>query len=199
MKLKTVILTIGIVGAGFLFTGCSSKGGYTFELKQDVMKCSNHFNRNKIDSSVCELAKDNNLMVVVGIGDASMLTTGAFNNSTAAAIQVAAEATLKREHNYFAIVLPEQISNFKGSMINTPEEFFKKCEIDLGNVFSFNKSPCRIQYVSGSPRNGRMIISTYLEQPNDTLTFNAKEVLEYLHTEKKYQPDTALKYYNVQN
>jgi hypothetical protein len=24
-------------------------------------------------------------------------------------------------------------------------------------------------------------------------------VLEYLHTEKKYQPDTALKYYNVQN
>lgn len=199
MKFKTVVLTIGIAATGFLFTGCSAKGGSSLEMKQDVTKCVNHFNNNKIDSSVCELAKDNNLMVVIAVGDLSMFTISAFNNSTAAAIQVASEATLKRGHNYFSIILPKTISNFEGSMVNTPEEYFKRCETTIKNVVTFNNSPCRVQFVSGSPRLARMVIATYEQQPNDTLTFNAKEVLDYLIKEKKYQPDTALKFYNIQN
>ena len=197
MKLKTVILTISIVATGFLFTGCSNKqAGIALEMNTDKDKCEVFFKRHSRDISICEIGAKENLINIDGIGAYSMATISNYNNSTAAGLQVAAEVTLRRNHNYFAIAHPKSISSFNGALVNTAEEYFKQCETNLARSLVFNLDPCGIHY---SPRVANMTIVTYKEQPNDVLTFNANDVLNYLHKEKRFDQESSLGIYKIMN
>lgn len=195
MKLKTVMLTVGIVGAGFLFTGCSSKQGSALAIKSGKERCVDFFKKHSRDTSVCEMSDKENLIEINGVGAYSMATISNYNNSTAAGLQVAAETTLRRNHTYFAIAYPNSISSFNGALVNTAEEYLKQCETNLARSL-FNLDPCGIHL---RPRVVAMTIVTYKEQPNDVLTFNANDVLNYLHQEKRFDNESSLGVYKIMN
>jgi len=189
MKKMILILTVAM-GAMF-FTGCSQKGSGV-ELNNNKKTCQVKFKKFLRDDSVCELAEDNNLILVTATGEYSMATQSSFNNSTIAGLQVASELTLKKKDNYFAIAHPSTLSSFQGSLINTPQEYIKKCEINIGNMLTFNQDPCRLHPQNSKPRVVRLAITTYKEQPINVLTFNAKETLTYLKENDLFDPNVSL-------
>jgi len=190
MKLKTVILTVGIVGAGFLFTGCSSKQGAILSMNEDEKSCIDFLTKKNLSQNVCSLVKDNKVEFITGVGDNSMFTHTKYNNSSSAVMQMAAQYTLDKKHSFFAIAYPDKMSNFGGSLINTPEEFFKKCDIHAGNVLAFNFDPCGVHY---NKRVGQIAIVTYSVQPNNVLTFDANYIMKYLKSNNRYSEDLKLK------
>lgn len=178
----------------FIFTGCGARHGLAFKLSKDVEKCTKVANKYMRTNSFCKLTPDHDLIHVNGRGEASSFTVLAYNYSTAAGLQVAAETTLKKNHKYFAFVYPQEISNIYGSLINTPEEYLKKCDINSGNVFSFNLDPCNIHY---RPRVANVVIITYKERPEETLTYDAEEVIKYLKKEDRFDSESSLKEYSL--
>lgn len=178
----------------FIFTGCGSKQGMAFNVTKDIEKCTTFANKYRNSNSFCNLTAEYDLIHITGVGESSMFTIPNYNNSTAAAIQVAAETTLKKKHNYFSIAYPEKLSNFQGSLTNTPEGYFKECDIDTTNVFSFNNDPCGFHY---SPRVVYLAIETYLERPENVLTYDANEVLNYLKKEKRFDSESSLGKYKL--
>lgn len=192
--MKKLLLSILSLGFIFLFTGCGARNGYAFKMTKDLDKCIAHSNKYKENSAFCALTPDHDLINIEGIGDNSSFTIPQYNNSTAAGLQVAAEATLQKKHNYFAIAYPPKLSNFHGSLINTPEGYFEACNINTGNVFSFNVDPCNFHY---RPRVANIVIETYKERPEDVLTYDANEILEYLKKEDLFDPESSLKEHNL--
>ncbi len=193
---RTIFTTIVIIGASVLFTGCGSYTGGALELNHNKKTCQITFNKFLKDTSACELAEKNDLVVVDGRGDSSMLTHVMYNKSTAAVLQVASEITIKKKDNFFAIAHPTLLSNFQGSLINTPQSYLEKCEINAGNVLTFNADPCNLH--PRKKREATLAIVTYKEQPNDVLTFNAKEVLNYLKEKNLFDPNSSLKKHRIE-
>lgn len=192
--MKKLLLSILSLGFIFLFTGCGSKHGYAFKMTKNIEQCTTHSNKYKTSSAFCALVSDHNLINITGTGENSSFTIPQYNNSTAAGLQVAAEATLQKKHNYFAIAYPPKLSNFHGSLINTPEGYFEECKINTGNVLSFNIDPCEFHY---RPRVVYLGIETYQDRPEDVLTYDANEVLEYLKKEDLFDPESSLKEHNL--
>lgn len=172
-----------------LLSGCGSRYGQAFKITKDVKVCTNHANKHMKDSSFCELTINNELINVYGRGDSSMFTITRYNLSTAAGLQVASQTTIQRDHKYFAIAYPPQVSNFHGSLLNTPEDFFKKCDIGASNVVGFNLDPCNIHY---HPGGTNLVIVTYSERPENVLTYDAKEVLNYLMKKERFDKKSSV-------
>lgn len=193
MKNRLLLITLPILLV-FLFTGCGSKQGYAFNVTKDIKKCNSFAKKYRSSDSFCNLTAEYDLIHITGVGESSMFTIPQYNNSTAAAIQVAAETTLKKKHNFFSIAYPERLSNFHGSLTNTAKGYFKECDIDTKNVLSFNTDPCRFH---SKPRVVHLAIETYLERPENVLTYDAKEVLQYLKEEGRYDPESSLGKYKL--
>jgi hypothetical protein len=137
----------------------------------------------KIDHPKCQDNTKDTDYVVTGRGDSSMVTHIGINNSAKAVLQVAAKGTIDAGKSYFAISYPSVISNVDGAMINTAKEFLEKCEINLLNI-TYDKSPCKIMRNS---RESLMMIRMYDERPNDFLTYDAQEVMDYLTSTENLQ------------
>ena len=117
----------------------------------------------------------------------------------AVTLQIAAEQTLKKGNKYFAFVFPEQISNVDGSLINTPEEFFKKCNSHFGYLkrvatlgFYRPTGICGINNDDGGIL-GKFGIIMFKKKPKDILVYDAKYVLDYLKKHDLYDDDKKLK------
>ena len=141
-----------------------------------------------IDKSACETIIKSNKEDIYLIDGISKLSDFGFrhtahNNVLAATIQAAAETTLIKGKKYFAILSPSQMSNSNGVLINTPQEYFKKCEVSLTDILTFQSKGCNL-----IPRrnNGIMTIKIFDEKPNDILVYDAKEVVKYLKDNDKY-------------
>jgi len=100
--------------------------------------------------------------------------------------------------NYLVVLIayPTLLSNFQGSLINTPEAYLKKCEISAGNVLTFNADPCDLH--PRKKREATLLIATYKEQPSNVLTFNAKETLTYLKDNNLFDPNSSLKKHRIE-
>jgi hypothetical protein len=195
MKLKSVISIFGIIVAGFLFTGCGSYNAFSLVVnnKTDCQRFSNKYTKN-VD--FCEAADKQELINIVSDGPKSMFTISMFNGTTRAALQTAAESTILKKDNYFAFIYPSFVSNFGGSLMNTPEEFLKTCEINALNVLSFNNSPCGLHI---KPRSSYVSIATFKEQPYNVTSYHAKSVLQYLKENDLHNPESSplkLRVYN---
>jgi hypothetical protein len=132
-------------------------------------------------------------------GDNSLTWDGKSEKLNAVTLQIAAEQTLDRGFKYFAFVYPKQISNVDGSLINTPEEFFKKCNSHFGYLkrvatlgFYSPTGKCGINTDDGG-LIGRFAIIMYKKKPKDILVYDAKYVLDYLKKHGLYDNDKKLK------
>jgi len=175
--LKKVSL-FGLAVAAILFSGCATK--YSLVLPADEKLCK----KAGIQNQKCfNNAKDTDF-IVLGRGDVSLAATHTnINNATKAVLQIAAKSTLDAGKAYFAISHPSIISNVDGAMINTPQEFLEKCEISMLNIM-YNKSPCNIMQ---NNRESLIMIRMYKERPNEFLTFDAQEVVDYLTSTENLQ------------
>jgi len=174
MKIKSYI--IGVASIGLLLSGCGSKAGAVLPANQkscQILKYQNEYCQNNQD-----------VYVIEGLGDPSIITHINLNNSTIAALQIAAKTTLDKEKRFFSIIEPNILSNTNGSMINNAQEYFKKCEIGLDGAF-INRDPCSLHIRNA--RTGIMMIKVFDKQPSDTLTYDAQEVMDYLKQSDKLQ------------
>lgn len=99
--------------------------------------------------------------------------------STIDALQVAADATLSQNKSYFYIVKPDDISNEKGSMMNTAKEYIEKCTPSSGlmlNVGGAGLHKCGVAYNT----KAMLVIKIVDSQTNEIITYNAKDVVDYL-------------------
>lgn len=184
------LFLLSLVIGSFFFTGCAERYGQVFVMdNRNTESCTAHMTKKKLSTEICTHVNNNRVEIIGGIGEDSMLTHAKYNNSTAAALQMVAQYTIDRKHKFFTIVSPSIISNFNGSLINTPKEFFEKCDINVGSVLAFQVDPCQLHQFN--KRFAEMGVITYEEQPFDVLAFNAIEVMEYLKNEGRY--DEALK------
>lgn len=174
--MRTKFYVIGVLSIGLFFSGCGSKAGSVLPANEKLCQIV------KYKNDYCQNNQD--VYVVEGLGDANIITHMNLNNSTRAVLQIAAKTTLDKGKKYFAIIEPSLLSNSGASMINTAQEYLKKCEIGLDGSF-FNGDPCSLHI--RSPRIGIMMIKIFEEQPSEILTFNAKEVMDYLKESDKLQ------------
>ncbi|RXJ79042.1 hypothetical protein [Arcobacter sp. F2176] len=189
---KLSLIAILPIFAIFMLTGCGSAHSNGISIPNTNEYCM----KNKyIDKSACETIVNSNVEDIYLIDGISKLSAYGFkhkshNNVLAATIQAAAETTLLKDKKYFAILSPAAMSNLNGVLINTPEEYFKKCEITMGDVLTFQTNKCGL-----IPRNnnGIMTIKVFSERPHDILVYDANEVIKYLKTNGKYDEDGKVK------
>ena len=132
-------------------------------------------------------------VVIHGIGKGSTwgFRHNEYNIGTFAALQVAAEATLLKKHNYFSIIGPATLSNHAGSSVNTAEEFVKQCKVGmLDTMADINSDPCDIH--KKGRVSAQLVIKTYENQPLDVLTYDARAVLEYLRKEELFDEKASV-------
>jgi len=186
---KTILRTSVLIGlSSVLFSGCTvlSKATLvTTKTKGWKALCTT---RLKKPENVCNVKRD---LIVIKAGSnlsSYSLTHLDFTNSTVAALQAAAEATLKQNKNYFAIIEPSTISNLNGVLSNTAKEYIEKCETTLKKVLIHDLDPCGL-HPHNNRRWGIMTITTYKEQPADIMTYNANDVLAYLKSKELYDDE----------
>lgn len=187
MKQIVKYLLIGLVGTFFL-TGCSSKyNAKAVKLTYNDDDCEFFHKKTKeildISPNTCEFSKDNDMIGLIAIGDSSSFTATAYNNSTFALLQAASEATIKDKHTHFAFVYPETISNMHGALESTAEEFQKKCEIGIDDLFTFSKDPCKI-HIGPTLTYGE--IAVYDNEQEHVITYDAQKVLAYIKKNDLY-------------
>ena len=102
-------------------------------------------------------------------------------------LQNAADLTLNEGYSYFAINRPLELSNIDGNMINTAKEFIEKCTPPEGQVFDIGNARCGL---NGSTVTAGIMIVAFKEAPKSTLTYNAKEVVNYLKQNELYRDDS---------
>lgn len=186
---KTILATSLALGASVFFTGC----GYNstaVDLNHNPEICEKVLGKFSKDTSVCDLVANNEVIGFDARGDSSMLTHISYNNSTRAAIQVASDFTDDTGYKYFAFAHPAPISNFKGSLINNTKDYLDKCEINAGNVLTFNTDPCKLH--PRIKREATVAIVRYKERPSNVLVYDANEVLSYLEEKGLYDPGSSI-------
>lgn len=169
-----------------LLTGCASKEGAALEMTNNEYKCIDVLSNRNADMSLCELVGQNNIIFLAPTNDSIKYMHNMYNNANATALQMAAEYTIKKGDKYFAIAYPSGLSNFSGSFIDTPQEYFNRCNIGIGKFLMFNTDPCEIH---SNVDLGQLGIVTYREKPGNVLTYNANDVIKYLKKESAYTKD----------
>jgi len=101
-------------------------------------------------------------------------------------LQNAANLTLNEGYKYFSINRPIQISNFDGSLVNTAEDFIQKCTPPEGQIFDVGNGRCGF---NGSTVTEGMMIVVFKEVPKTVLSYDAKNVVEYLKAKEMYRED----------
>jgi len=176
-KITTMVLSTIV---GLIFSGCAAKfvkqaTDYSADYNRPVYK------------------------YYIATGDNSMTYDARSEKLNATTLQIAAEQTLNKGYKYFAFVFPKQISNVDGSLINTPEEFFKKCNSSFGylkrvaTLGAYNPyRKCGIN-TDGGGITGKFGIIMFKKRPKDILVYDAKYVLDYLKKHNLYDDDIKLK------
>lgn len=175
---KTAAISLMTI-AGLMFSGCAAK------FVEQATDYSATYNR--------PIYK-----YYIASGDNSMTYDAESKKLNATVLQVAAEQTLKKGYKYFAFVFPKQISNVDGSLINTPEEFFKKCDSNFGYFkkvatlgFYNPYGKCGIN-TDGGGITGKFGIIMFKKKPENILVYDAKYVIEYLKKHNLYDNDSRL-------
>lgn len=155
---RTMILTT----AALAFSGCASKPIVAFN-------------------------PNNKSEVLVSIHNGSGSPSWGANERNAAsnALQVAAEATLKEGKNYFYIIKPDEISNIKGSMMNTGKEYIQKClpsNATMLNVGGLGLHKCGVSYNTMA----RLTIGMSDKPMENIMSYDAREVIASLKAEGLY-------------
>lgn len=177
-----------------LLMGCASKEGAALEMTNNEDKCIDVLSNRNADMSLCELVGEHNIIFLSQTEDSIKYIHTMYNNSNAAALQMAAEYTLKKGDKYFAIAYPSGLSNFSGSFIDTPQEYFSRCNIGIGKFLLFNTDPCEIH---SNVDLGQLGIVTYFEKPSKVLSYNANDVIKYLKKENVYIKDLKFTRFGV--
>lgn len=152
---KTITLSLALCGALVVFAGCSQKQEVAF-------------------------SKDKTIIAVHAFTPAGFSSSGSVEQKTLSAVmQIAAEQTLATGNRYFAIVKPDQVSNTKGSMMNTMKEFIDKC---YPAYVSMNLNKCGVAYVA----NGNMVIATSKTPSDKVMMYDANEVIGELKKQDFY-------------
>jgi len=103
-------------------------------------------------------------------------------------LQNMADLTLKEGFRYFAIGRPLAISNMDGATnMNTAEEFIEKCTPSEAQIFDIANGRCGF---NGTEMWVSAIFAAYKEKPLEYLTYDAKEVKEYLIANNFYRSDS---------
>lgn len=176
-----------------VFTGCrGSLDSFAVHLpsKKDTITNERCKQIPKLNKAHCE---DNKYELIRVRASSNLSTYGMkylnFNNSNSAIMQAMAKSTLYQKKKYFAIVEPEIISSFSGAIMNTPDEFFKKCDINMASFF-VNRSPCNL-HSNGYGHVGVTTIALYDERPSDLLVYDAQKALEYLKTNNRFDAEAT--------
>ena len=154
---KTITLSLALCGALVVFAGCSQKQEVAF-------------------------SKDKTVAAISTYTPSQFKAYGPAERTTlSATMQVAAEQTLATGNRYFAIVKPDQVSNTKGSMMNTMKEFIDKCYPSVfGTVFTLGK--CGMSNMS----TGNMVIVMAKTPSDKVMMYDANEVIGELKKQDFY-------------
>ena len=101
-------------------------------------------------------------------------------------LQNAADLTLNEGYSYFSFETPNDLSNFKGNMMTTAQEFIEKCTPSEAQILDIGNGRCGL---SGTTVKEGLLIITFKEAPKTILSYNAKEVKEYLKANALYRED----------
>lgn len=168
MKLSFSILLAS--GAIIGFTGCGPKALTTGYMKDPSGSSAN---------------------ITVAPSEA-FLTSSRINETVNYTLQIAAEATLKENHKYFAIVEPELISNINPENPNNALEYSDKCaNNNIAKAIFVYTNPCLV--AKGNLKDilgGSMRIMMYndLNRPVQMKTYDAAQVLNELRANDLYDP-----------
>jgi len=184
--MKKTIITLGALISVLFFSGCS-KNTSAVTIPSNLV-CKNF---GKYDDKTCGVGEKDTYFIEA-TGDGSSFTHTVYNNSANTALQVAAEATLKKGHSYFAIVAPSKISNIQGNQMNTVKEFVDTCNIGMDDVLKVANDPCEM-HRTGKGRKTYISIKTFREQPHDVITYNAQNVINDLKAKELYYQDAEIK------
>ncbi|WP_419768867.1 hypothetical protein [Arcobacter sp.] len=194
MKKINKLLVISSVLTVLLFTGCSNYENIGIQVKQTEHYCKKM--ADFIDSESCPYiisAKKDSIYLVQAWSNLSNygFVHKGLNNSVAAAMQAAAQTTFLTKNKYFAIISPIGISNARGILMNTPEEFFEECTTSIGDVLILQSHTCDI--IRKPKRSGVLTIQVFKEKPHDILIYDANDVIKYLKENGYYDDDIDIK------
>lgn len=102
-------------------------------------------------------------------------------------LQNAADLTLKEGYNYFSFERPVELSNFDGNMMTKAEEFIEKCTPSEAQILDIGNARCGL---NGTAVKASVLIVAFKEAPKTILSYNAKEVKDYLQANKLYRDDS---------
>lgn len=160
-----IITIVTVVAGALLLSGCGAK-------PQAVIK--NH--------------DANSLRAYINISNGAGVPSWAANESKAFrnALEVAAATTLEKKYKYFAFIEPKEISNFDGSLLNTPKEILEKCSpnslLALSVPGTAGLHKCGTYNTKAS-----LSIVMFNEEQKDFTVFNAQEVLAYMKEKDLYE------------
>lgn len=161
---KRVFISIAALGA-FVFSGCAQKPIVAFN-------------------------PNNKSEALVSIRNGSGSPSWGANERVSAsnALQVAAETTLKEGKQYFYIIKPDEISNVKGSMMNSGKEFIEKCLPSSGvvlNVGGMGLHKCGIS----NNTMAKLVIGMSDKKSENIMMYDANEVIAELKAQGLYDED----------
>lgn len=110
--------------------------------------------------------------------------------ATLNALQVAADVTLSSGAKSFYIVKPDEISNLKGSMMNSAKEYIDKCvpsSAIMFNVAGAGLHKCGVAYNTKAV----LVIKIVDNQTNEVITYSAQSVVDYLKSNGMYDEGKA--------
>lgn len=167
--MKKLLLAMGITAASLLLTGCSPKVSV---VKKNMM-----------------LHGEKETIYLIQGKESWRSPSGSYNVATRNRHMLlnAAKATLHEDKKYFAIYSPEPISNVKGSLVNTPEEYMDACMPSGANLTVVGNELCGFH--TSKMRQGILILM-YSEKPHEYPTYDAQAVIDYMKKNDYDREDT---------
>lgn len=162
--LKSIVITSSVLVA-LLLSGCGSKPKVAMQ---------NYGS----DSLRADISISNG----AGVPSWSANESEAFEN----ALETAAATTLQKGYRYFAIIEPKEISNFNGSLLNTPEEILTKCSSSSFLAISIPGTG-GLHKCGTYNTNAKMSIVMFKEEQKDFTVFNAQDVIDFMKKENLFE------------
>lgn len=169
---KNIVMVALGLSALFMFTGCSNK---TYAIKQ-------------IGGLYQAKGESLGRLMYVEGRESWRSPSAGYNVKTRNIhiLQNAADLTLNEGFKYFAIGLPNAMSNMNGETMNTAEEFIEKCTPSGAQILDMANGKCGLD---GSLQWAGIVIAAYYDKPVEYFTYDAKEVKEYLISHDLYRSD----------
>jgi hypothetical protein len=190
-------LSLLFLGSSLLFTGCGSQDKITTPITGTQIKAK-EIKAIWEDTNMSNAELQNGkYFLVLANGDYSMLSMVKRNNHIIAGIQAAAQDTLSNGYKYFAVVKPNELSNIKGSKINTFAEFKNECVSsnpfggsDSCNISndSWLKATTAIGHFFGDS-SAHLLIKVYKEKPTDIEVYDADQLIKDIKQDKSFQEE----------